>query len=159
MICSISKECIEEQEKSEYKDCISELTINNYKNVCSKINSDKCQKFYNNPLEFYSIWRENSNFVEMFQSSLIKSLKLSYQMSCQTDENGNLCPFALTSIRREGNSNILNDTCKSKLCTESAINIYKNYDLDQMAAYESLSTTTWSYSYDELTVAKNYFLN
>ena len=56
MICSISKECIEEQEKSEYKDCISELTINNnYKNVCSKINSDKCQKFYNNPLEFYSI--------------------------------------------------------------------------------------------------------
>jgi len=37
---------------------------------------------------------------------------------------------------------------------ESAINIYKNYDLDQMAAYESLSTTTGSYSYDELTVAK-----
>ncbi|KAG4083333.1 beta and beta-prime subunits of DNA dependent RNA-polymerase [Neocallimastix lanati (nom. inval.)] len=74
----------------------------------------------------------------MFQPSLIKSLKLSYQMSCQTDENGNLCPFALTSIRREGNSNILNDTCKSKLCTESAFNIYKNYDLDQMAAYEKL---------------------
>ncbi|KAL6592773.1 hypothetical protein U3516DRAFT_788775 [Neocallimastix sp. 'constans'] len=59
-------------------------------------------------------------------------------MSCQTDENGNLCPFALTSIRREGNSNILNDTCKSKLCTESVFNIYKNYELDQMAAYEKL---------------------
>ncbi|KAL6613218.1 hypothetical protein U3516DRAFT_750818 [Neocallimastix sp. 'constans'] len=59
-------------------------------------------------------------------------------MSCQTDENGNLCPFALTSIRREGNSNILNDTCKSKLCKESVFNIYKNYDLDQMAAYEKL---------------------
>jgi len=62
-------------------------------------------------------------------------------------------------LDEKGNSNILNDTCKSKLCTESVFNIYKNYDLDQMAAYESLSTTTWSYSYDELTVAKNYFLN
>ncbi|KAL6589734.1 hypothetical protein U3516DRAFT_771792 [Neocallimastix sp. 'constans'] len=51
-------------------------------------------------------------------------------MSCQTDENGNLY--------EKGNSNILNDTCKSKLCTESVFNIYKNYDLDQMAAYEKL---------------------
>jgi len=53
----------------------------------------------------------------MFQPSLIKSLKLSYRMSCQTDENGNLYPFALSAIRRDSNSHILNDTCKFKLCT------------------------------------------
>ena len=53
----------------------------------------------------------------MFQPSLIKSLKLSYRMPCQTDENGDLCPFALTAIRRESNSYILNDICKFKLCT------------------------------------------
>ena len=51
----------------------------------------------------------------MFQPSLIKSLKLSYRMSCQTDENGNLYPFALSAIRQDSNSHILNDTCKFKL--------------------------------------------
>jgi len=52
-------------------------------------------------------------------------LKTSFEISCQTDENGDLCPLALMTIRQEAAPEALDDTCNSKVCTESAINSYK----------------------------------
>jgi len=36
-----------------------------------------------------------------FNQLLVKTLKTSFEISCQTDENGDLCPLALMTIRQE----------------------------------------------------------
>jgi len=151
---SLSKECIEEQTNSEFNECLTTININNYKQICNNIKTEKCQKFLDNPLEFFPICKQSPEFAELFQPTLVKTLKTAFEVSCQTDENGDLCPLALMTIRQEAAPEALDDTCKSKVCTESAINSYKKIDIDQMASYENLSTTGGSYSYQELNSIK-----
>jgi hypothetical protein len=80
----------------------------------------------------------------------METVKLSFELKCQTDEEGNLCPFALSAILKGDGSTVLDDTCKSKICTDSTIKVYQSVNLEQISAYENLSSTSGRYSYDEI---------
>jgi len=82
-------------------------------------------------------------------------MKQSYDLICQTDEEGNLCPFSIHTITKTEGIEVLYDQCKSKKCTDALINTYKNVDLDQLLAFEELSSTSGNVSYNELNSMKN----
>jgi len=62
----------------------------------------------------------------------METVKLSFELKCQTDEEGNLCPFALSAILKGDGSTVLDDTCKSKICTDSTIKVYQSVNLEQI---------------------------
>jgi len=146
----LSNECVEEQNNSGYDECLEKITTSNYKQVCSTLKTEKCQKFYTNPLDYFPICKNEPQFVELFQPAIMETVKLSFELKCQTDEEGNLCPFALSAILKGDGSTVLDDTCKSKICTDSTIKVYQSVNLEQISAYENLSSTSGRYSYDEI---------
>jgi len=153
---SLSKECREEYENSEYyKDCESSLTLTNYKKVCSDIKSEKCHNYFNDPLKYYPSCKGNSAFEEMYQPLMVKTQIQYYELTCQTDENGDLCPFSLSLITKQSGSGVLQEQCKSKKCTESLHEIVKDFKVEQFGAAEEQSFSTGSFSFDELNVMKD----
>jgi len=100
----------------------------------------------------------------MLQPNVMQSLSKTYTQICSMDEEGDLCPFAKAILigLKNGNSNlddetsiqIINDTCKSKACTESTIEFYKVYNTDLFNSLEDLSYTEGSYTYKEMSAPK-----
>lgn len=157
LLSNFSEECAEEDKNSEYSiECMSPVTINNWKQTCSNIYSEKCQKFYidEDKTKYYPICSKIPQFNELFKPLVFKNIVQKLELNCQTDENNELCPFSIYGITQTGGDKALDDTCKSKKCTEELLNIYKNVSMDQLAAYENLSYTNGSLSYEELSVAK-----
>jgi len=153
---SLSKECREEYENSEYyKDCEPSLDLSNYKTICSNVKSEKCQNYFKDPLKYYPTCKENPVFEKMYQPIMIKSIIQSYDIACQTDENGNLCPFSSRLVSKQNGSGVLQEQCKSKKCTESLLEIVKDFNVEQFGALEEQSYTTGSYSFDELNTMKD----
>jgi len=152
---SLSSECVEEEKNSEYKVCTPEITLGNYKESCSNFKSEKCQKFYSDPdiSKYYPICSKNPLYNEYLQPIMIKTIKQELELQCLTDENGDMCPFALYVIQHEGN-NVIYDNCKSKKCTESLHEIYKNMNIDQFAAFENLTTSNEKFSYRQINSIK-----
>jgi len=150
----LSQECIEEQNNSEHNECLNLITVDNYKQMCSSYKTEKCQNFYKNPLDYFPKCKDVPKIKEIYQPIIMENLKLSYELECQIDEEGNLCPMALSLILQNGGYEVLEDTCKSKICSDSAIKVLKNINLDQFSALENLSSTNGSFSYNEITSMK-----
>jgi len=131
------------------------IDISNYRNVCSDIQSDECQAFYKNPLNYYTICKDIPYFREMYQPIMMQILKQGLYIKCQTNENGDLCPFSIYLITDSDTDDVLKDQCESKKCTESLINSYKNLNMDQYAALENSSYTSGSFTYQELNIKNN----
>ncbi|ORX63472.1 hypothetical protein BCR32DRAFT_251565 [Anaeromyces robustus] len=151
----LSKECSEEQDNSEYNECMEEITGENYKQVCSTFNSEKCQKFFNNPLDYFPICKDDPKIKEYYQPSIMNYFTIHYGLICLTDENDNLCPFGLAVITKSGANEFVEDTCKSEKCTHSTIELCKKVTTDNLLSVESSSLTNGSYTYDELNSYKN----
>ncbi|OUM57879.1 hypothetical protein PIROE2DRAFT_16991 [Piromyces sp. E2] len=156
---SLSNECIEEEKNSEYKICTPEINLSNYKQSCTNIKSEKCQKFYSEPdiSKYYPICSKNPLYNEYLQPIMMKTIKQQLEIICLTDENGDICPFPLAVIQQNGSKLTIRDNCKSKKCTESLIENYKNWNIDQYAAYENLTTSNEKFSYNQLNSIK-YFI-
>ena len=151
-----SEECANESENSEYtNECMPIITISNYKKSCSDIKSEKCQNFFNDPSKYFPICSKDPQFSEILQPIIFKDLTQGLYSKCLTDEEGNLCPYSIYAITETGENEALSDTCKSKKCTESLIEMLKQINIDQYAAYENLSFTTGSYTYQDLNAVKN----
>jgi len=72
------------------------------------------------------------------------------------DENNELCPLALCDIQGRGLfSDPIYDNCSSKQCTDELIEIYKELNMDQYAALESISTSSTKFSYGTLSSIKD----
>eukprot|EP00833_Pecoramyces_ruminatium_P010977 jgi/Orpsp1_1/1185009/evm.model.c7180000091935.1 len=134
---------------------MTQVTLKNYKETCLSFKSEKCQNFYKDPLKYFPICGDNPEIKQQYHPILLETAQLLYELKCQTDEKGELCPTALSSILH-GNNNIfvLDDTCKSKICTESAIKIYKSFDKQLFSNLDILSATNETYSYSDLTKYK-----
>ena len=152
---SLSKECRIEYENSKYNKCMPDISLTNYKEACLDIKTEKCKKFYDNPLKYYPVCKENPEFAEEYSPIMMKSILQGYEALCQTNEKDELCPFAIHIITDSGDSEVLYDQCKSEKCTESLLNIYKNINLDQYAAYENSAQTTGSFNYQDLNSVNN----
>ncbi|ORX41422.1 hypothetical protein BCR36DRAFT_588056 [Piromyces finnis] len=156
---NLSEECRMEYENSEYIKCSPSITLTNYKDTCSDFKSEKCQNFYKDPLKYYPICKDSPIFAEIYQPTMIKTILQTYDTLCQTDENGELCPFSLHLMtNNSGGADVLNAQCKSKKCTESLIKVYKDVSIDQYATLESSSQTTGSFTYEDIS-AKNELIS
>ncbi|ORX64897.1 hypothetical protein BCR32DRAFT_286774, partial [Anaeromyces robustus] len=145
------KNVLKNQNSEISNNCIA-ITLSNYKEKCASIKSELCQTFYNdpNPLKYYPICSQFPQYKEYLQPSIINFFKQSFELECLTDENDNLCPYSLSKITKGDHSGVLEDNCKSKKCTESTIKSLKNINIDQFAAYENLSFTSGSFSYENI---------
>jgi len=146
----LSDICIEEQDNSEYNECMENLNMDNYKQVCSNFKSEKCQKFFNNPLDYFPICKNDPIIREFYQPAIIDYFKISYELICIYDENNNLCPFGLSVITKSGADKFIKETCKSKICTNSTIKICKKMTKDILLAYENSPFTIGKYTNNEL---------
>jgi len=109
----------------------------NKKTDCKLINSNECQNLLKDP---------NSGKCGGTLSSLTPSMNL----YCATDENGEICPFSkimqsvMEKVEKDQNAvkgNVFSDkdieeTCKSKKCTEEAINTFNEMKKNGMASSE-----------------------
>jgi len=153
---SLSEECKTELDNSEYSICIYEIELDNYKNMCEENVKRKCRDVYENPFKYFPICKNNINFYENYQPVLMKSIIQDKKLICTTDEKGKICPLSLYRLRQNGDKiEAIFDNCKSKKCTESVINVFKDIDIEQYITYENLSITTGSFSYHELNSMNN----
>lgn len=149
---SLSPECREEYENSEYYKCTpKQFDISTLRSKCSDINTNECQTFYEDPLKYYPVCKNFPEFTELFEPNIFRTLLQGYDVYCQTDENDEPCPYSLYLINRSS-ENILNEQCKSKKCTESLLNVYKNLKFDQYASLESSSYTSGNFNSQDMNI-------
>ncbi|ORX77896.1 hypothetical protein BCR32DRAFT_282767 [Anaeromyces robustus] len=61
--------------------------------------SEEClEEQLNTEYNYFPVCKDDPIIKEMYQSVLMETLKLFYELECQTDENGDLCPIALSTI-------------------------------------------------------------
>ncbi|ORX71749.1 hypothetical protein BCR32DRAFT_305342 [Anaeromyces robustus] len=154
---SLGEECRTDYENSDYYNkCIPEITLENYKTSCSDVVSEKCQKFYDDPLKFFPKCKDISVFKEFHHPVIMKTIQQTNDVYCQTNEEGKLCPYSLSLMTESNGLKALEDQCKSKKCTESLLKIFKDIDIDQYTVYESASYTTGSYTYNDINIVNEY---
>jgi len=131
----ITPECRDEVLSSDYaNECEPELSTSNYKEYCPFITSEKCQTYYNDPLKYYPHCKDVSVFKQLYNNfETVEKMKESYKLACQTDENGEICPYSKKMLSGNGLLNFviitqsdINDQCKSKKCTKELYDILKN---------------------------------
>ncbi|ORX59264.1 hypothetical protein BCR36DRAFT_453923 [Piromyces finnis] len=157
----LSQECLEEDINSEYSnECMTTIiNINNYKEKCLVFKSEKCQTFYNDPdlSKYYPICTKDEQSKKVYNRVVFQSLINNVLSKCYMDENDELCPLSLFRITQPNSPIdypvIINDTCKSKKCTDSFIEYMNKRTLESYSAYEELNPDH-KFSYDELNLPK-----
>jgi len=124
-----------------YRDCVEGIDndYHSFDNVCEIINSDKCKKFFENPVGIHEACQ-----TEIRMKTVLENIKKYYDNGvnyyCQKDEKGNLCPGAEQALaileKQEQNEmsdsiQILKNSCVSKTCTKAAINFIDYILTDQ----------------------------
>lgn len=126
--------------KSEVSGCISseKITLSNLDSVCSTYKSDKCQNFFNSNSLGTNL--ACGSAVKSTLETIKKAIKLHaasvIDLKCAKDENGNVCPIS-NYVIENGNipsdssdqkwQDAVNETGKSKNCSESFNNFANNY--------------------------------
>jgi len=154
---NLSEECRTEYENSEYNNkCMPDITLVNYNNSCSDVDSEKCKTFFSDPLKCFPSCQNIPEFKELFQPAIMKTYQQSNKVFCQTNEKGELCPYSLSMMTKGGGINVLLDQCKSKKCTESLLEIFKDISIDQFTVFENSTYTTGNFNYNELNLVNQY---
>ncbi|OUM57110.1 hypothetical protein PIROE2DRAFT_18003 [Piromyces sp. E2] len=115
-----------------------------------KLNTDKCKdlseaiiKCVNYDPTSLEIANKDFNGCELYKSSPGMILGLT-RMVCAKDENGKLCPISegqQKTIPEDVNEIMINDTCKSKVCTEQAILAFKGKQKNGTSKYDGFIAT------------------
>ncbi|OUM63254.1 hypothetical protein PIROE2DRAFT_10219 [Piromyces sp. E2] len=122
----------------EITDCITSPTVNSQEYLCQKIKSDICQKFYADPFGVLPSCKNDTIFSKLFQPIVVNSTKQQYNLICQKDEAGNICPYGeillkeyskvLNPISDKQREELLKSTCQSKYCREATYRAFADYD-------------------------------
>jgi len=158
---SLSQECLEEELNSEYSnECMSTMVnISNYKEKCFIFKSEKCQTFYNDSdlSKYYPICTQDEQSKKIYNRMVFQTLIINVLSKCYTDENDELCPLSLFRITQPNTpidySVVVDDTCKSKKCTESFIEYLSKKTLESYSAFEELDSNH-KYSYNDINMPK-----
>jgi len=128
----IDEKCI--QDYSQYAICFSDFIRDNYEEKCSETTQIKCNKFFKNPLSFLPNCSNTPEIEEYINPEILPFASSLYNLSCQKDEAGNICPVSelgmeindnpYGSLSPQANSRFLDDICKSKSCKEATIDAY-----------------------------------
>ena len=113
----------------DYQDCFDASanlsTEGNFEALCTK----KCKKYYDNPVKVAPKCFKDE--LSSGQQEKIENAKKYFNILCATDGGGNNCPNTEHLIKykfeqtKEQGEDIIKRTCKSKLCTDSLLEIIK----------------------------------
>lgn len=153
---AISNECMKSLNKyNEFENCLSIFnSVEKMKsekksnNICKIFNQKQCQNFYQTNI-FDSPECESSDaFAKSLIENSIYSNYLTMSVNCGKDENDKYCPLTeayLSDVDTDSYSDkniILNDltkkTCESKLCTESIVKFFEEYDKSNQELLEDI---------------------
>ncbi|ORX77915.1 hypothetical protein BCR32DRAFT_328740, partial [Anaeromyces robustus] len=147
-------ECYKEIENSVLlKECTIDLnnTENNYEEICKTVQSDKCKNFMKDPKSAFPNCKDNNTINEIFSADLIDMYNAITTLACQKDENGNLCSMSNKLLKKINISEEdIQITCKSKSCTEAAINVIQTIK-DSTDTLEKASFSSGSFTDTEKT--------
>jgi len=137
-IFPIKKECNDIFEKYE-KECTIDLGASdvNYEEICQVYNTKACQELYN--INIYEIpeCKSSEESVLTLLDSMLRITAVSLKTLCTKDENNKICPLHNFEAQIPADEDIsdkegielinkaLNDTCKSKVCTNAFIEYEK----------------------------------
>ncbi|OUM69799.1 hypothetical protein PIROE2DRAFT_2223 [Piromyces sp. E2] len=113
---------------------------------CSLYQTEKCKNFYNNLMSKAS---KCGMLEERNTENFEKGLKM-LEIVCTTDDNNKICPF-FTKDAKKNKTETINNTCKSKSCTESFLKLYElvyGYDNERLSASKG-QVFNEDYVYDE----------
>jgi len=130
-----SIKCQNELEK--YLECLTNPKIYTVEQVCPKIQSERCQQFYNDPLNYVTTCKEDPFTTKMLNPIIMNNINNFNLLACQKDEAGNPCPFSELTIMEfsdlddkpmtdEELKKAKENTCKSKICRDVTYKAYSN---------------------------------
>jgi len=122
---TVKPECQKELDSTEEFICLgTQLNFDNYKTICPSILSEKCQKFYENPLSYFPICKDEELFQGIKTKEGIDMVRRIREVNCSTDGDGNLCPAAEITLKEGSiNEEIVMNSCKSKKCYTALYNL------------------------------------
>lgn len=112
-----------------YKECVVEdyIVYNELDNICKTYQTEKCQKFFNDGIKVLEECNEFSEINLNYRQGRFDAVKIHLDAACAKDENNQYCSLNLFDFskrfpeERDEFHNAVNNTCKSKKCTEIAI--------------------------------------
>ena len=133
-VYNVGPECQQEMDTTEEFLCIGsedKLTINTYKTVCPTILSEKCKKFYENPLSYFPKCKNEKDFQPLASPEAVNLLKTMAELKCSTDGDGKICPAAEMVLKTKNfNENAVMNSCKSKKCFTALDNVLGSLSTD-----------------------------
>ncbi|ORX75391.1 hypothetical protein BCR32DRAFT_329837, partial [Anaeromyces robustus] len=126
--------------------CISQetdVTKINYDEICKPLNDKKCIDFFNKGLSELEGCKSYPKDQLEFSNKVVKFEYATLKFLCEKDEQGKDCPLStlVKDVSQSMDTNemiideqdeqemakLLDDTCKSKRCTENTVNFYDEY--------------------------------
>eukprot|EP00833_Pecoramyces_ruminatium_P000046 jgi/Orpsp1_1/1174078/evm.model.c7180000048839.1 len=157
-IFPVKRECNDAMEKfnKEYEECdIQYMNVNQKANeiddICSKFNSEKCQKYYKTKMVDLPECKDSIQEAVAGIDNIKNINYISIKTECDKDENNNYCPLSSFELKKnikedmteEHQRQVLNkakeDTCKSQKCIDSYLNLINELTKINDGYLESLS--------------------
>lgn len=144
---TISKTAECQQDLNEYQDCLALFKYSeyadNFNDLCTVVNSENCQIFYEDPMLYLPNCIDNDSLAEALDVSIINICLSRVNVGCETDENGKLCPIAKSFLDGavESYNQLFDETCKSGKCTNALIDAFRA-ELEFTTGAEQLSYST-----------------
>ncbi|OUM62779.1 hypothetical protein PIROE2DRAFT_10811 [Piromyces sp. E2] len=116
---NVSEECQKILEK--YAICLGVVNVENYSEICS----ENCNQFFQDPIKALGSCQDNP--ITRMEPETLEVTKYNRMIRCATDENGNVCPYALPMIdeTKPVTSTMILDTCDSQKCTDITYEYYE----------------------------------
>ncbi|KAG4087614.1 hypothetical protein H8356DRAFT_1728794 [Neocallimastix lanati (nom. inval.)] len=127
---------------SNFQECKIDTTNlkNDKESVCNSFNSEKCQKVLKDGIKAIPECKDLPTEVLAASPLLFEILSSGIGLACSKDENGNYCPLSDIIITNDGKLNkedqsvqmAVIETCKSKQCTDAAIDTLNRVETAEM---------------------------
>jgi len=131
----------------EYKECFDyeHVTKENFESTCKAYQSDRCQKLYNEGVVVLQDCKILDLETRTYLNDKYGSKYVHLDFICSRDENNQSCPITkyYTEIEedrsaREAFNQYINETCKSKRCTDAMITATnKEIEIRKGTSFES----------------------
>ncbi|OUM59384.1 hypothetical protein PIROE2DRAFT_15106 [Piromyces sp. E2] len=100
-----------------------------------------CQKFYADPFSVIPSCRESPAFSGYFQHVIVDNLKEMFNLICQKDEAGNLCPYGEALLKEYSNTlKPISDKEREELKKKNTYKAYINFEKSREAFMEVYSS-------------------
>ncbi|KAG4104901.1 hypothetical protein H8356DRAFT_1635175 [Neocallimastix lanati (nom. inval.)] len=134
------------------------VTLKDYQlnplNACALLNSDRCQKFFKDPLGIIPNCKDYEEIQNTGFEENVKGVGLQLSLSCLYDEYENICPISKAfASGKELTEEDFKANCESKICTEETL----KFITDLPEIYKDLDSSVSPIKKSDLNSVANYF--